>query len=87
MDYELTDYFEKKMSDRSLVEWVAEEDERIIATGAIIFMDFPPSFTNKTGKQGILPTCIRILISGEEGLPQRSWNGLQKRPESGTFIN
>lgn len=23
MDYELTDYFEKKMSDGSLVEWVA----------------------------------------------------------------
>lgn len=54
MDYELTDYFEKKMSDGSLVEWVAEEDERIIATGAIIFMDFPPSFTNKTGKQGYI---------------------------------
>lgn len=53
VDYELADYFQKKMSDRSLVEWVAEEDGRIIATGAIIFMDFPPSFTNKTGKTGV----------------------------------
>ena len=33
---------------------MAEEDGRIIATGAIIFMDFPPSFTNKTGKQGYI---------------------------------
>ena len=54
MDEELETYFSEKMADGSLIQWVAEDDNRIIATGAIIFMDFPPSFTNKSGKQGYI---------------------------------
>ena len=51
MDEELEAYFSEKMADGSLIQWVAEDDNRIIGTGAIIFMDFPPSFTNKSGKR------------------------------------
>ena len=54
MDEELEAYFSEKMADGSLIQWVAEDDNQIIGTGAIIFMDFPPSFTNKSGKQGYI---------------------------------
>ena len=53
MDKELQQFFKDKMSSGDLIEWIAEDDEgTIIATSAIIFMDFPPSFTNPTGKRG-----------------------------------
>ena len=40
------------MGSGELIEWVAEDEGRIIATAAIVFMDFPPSFNNKTGRTG-----------------------------------
>lgn len=53
MDNELHQFFLDKMSSGDLIEWVAEDDDgSIIATSAIIFMDFPPSFTNPSGKRG-----------------------------------
>ena len=52
IDEDLHRYFEKYMKSGELIEWVAEEDGRIIATAAIVFMDYPPSFRNKTGRTG-----------------------------------
>ena len=53
MDKELHQFFKDKMSQGELIEWVAEDDDgTVIATSAIIFMDFPPSFTNPSGKRG-----------------------------------
>jgi len=52
IDEDLYKYFEKYMGSGELIEWVAEDEGRIIATAAIVFMDFPPSFNNKTGRTG-----------------------------------
>ena len=53
MDEHLRRFFTEKMSSGELVEWVAEDDnDKIIATAAVIFMDYPPAFTNPTGKKG-----------------------------------
>ena len=53
MDDNLHLFFREKMSSGELIECVAEDDNgTIVATSAIIFMDFPPSFNNKTGKCG-----------------------------------
>lgn len=54
IDDELARYFNDKLADHSLVEWIAEEDNQIIATGAIAFIDFPPTYTNKTGRKGYI---------------------------------
>ena len=53
-DEELFRYFTNKFADGSLVEWVLEEDGQIIATAAIAFMEFPPSYTNRTGLRGYI---------------------------------
>ena len=52
IDEDLHRYFEKYMGSGELIEWVAEDEGKIIATAAIVFMDFPPSFNNKTGRTG-----------------------------------
>lgn len=54
IDKELTAFFDDKLADGSLIEWVVEYNEEIIATAAIIFYQFPPSYTNKTGWKGYI---------------------------------
>lgn len=54
IDRELADFFRRKLSDGSLVEWVCTEHDTIVATGAIIFYDFPPSYINKSGVKGYI---------------------------------
>lgn len=40
----LTAFFSTKMRDGSLVEWVCVEDQTIIATAAVLFSEFPPTY-------------------------------------------
>jgi GNAT superfamily N-acetyltransferase len=54
IDTELKEFFINKMSDGSLVEWIVEDNEEIIATGAIICYEFPPTYTNKSGKKAYI---------------------------------
>lgn len=54
IDTELKEFFTNKMSDGSLIEWVVEDNDEIIATGAIIFFEFPPTYTNKSGKKAYI---------------------------------
>ncbi len=54
MDRELHAFFVQGMQNDTLVEWVAEENGALVATAAIIFYPFPPSFTNPGGVRGYL---------------------------------
>ena len=55
IDQKLDIFFKQKMQSGELVEWVAEDDTgRIIATAAVLFIEFPPGFTNPTGKKGYI---------------------------------
>ena len=54
IDKELSRFFEKKMADGSLVEWLLEENGKIIATAAILFVEFPPTYTNQAGIKGYI---------------------------------
>lgn len=49
IDKELTDFFQKKLSEGTLIQWVVEDEAEIIACGAVIFYEFPPRYTNRTG--------------------------------------
>ena len=49
IDEELNSYFREKIEDESLLELLAEENGKIIATAAILFIEFPPSYTNESG--------------------------------------
>lgn len=54
IDDELGDYFLAKLKDDSLVEWLLEENGSIIATAAVAFMEFPPTYTNPSGIKGYI---------------------------------
>ena len=54
IDTELTRYFEEQMRSDMFVEYVKEENGAIIASGAVIFFQFPPTFTNAKGVRGYI---------------------------------
>lgn len=54
IDTELKEFFTNKMGDGSLIEWIVEDNDEMIATGAIIFFEFPPTYTNKSGKKAYI---------------------------------
>ncbi|MBO0960903.1 GNAT family N-acetyltransferase [Neobacillus sp. MM2021_6] len=94
IDLELTVFFKNKLSDSSLIQWLVEENEEIIACGAIIVYEFPPSYTNKSGKkayvtnmytnekyrgQGIATKLLTKLVEEAKNLDIRKiWLGASK---------
>lgn len=50
IDDELQQFFESKLKDGSLISWVAEEDGTIVATSGVCFYQYPPSYSNPSGK-------------------------------------
>jgi ribosomal protein S18 acetylase RimI-like enzyme len=54
IDTELYVFFKNKLSEGTLIQWLVEDNEEIIACGAVIFYEFPPSYTNKTGKKAYI---------------------------------
>ena len=54
IDTELYIFFKNKLIDGSLIQWLVEDNEEIIACGAIIFYEFPPTYTNKSGKKAYI---------------------------------
>ena len=52
IDEDLQCFFAEKMDKDELAEWVAEDDDgEIIATAALLFMDYPPAFNNPQGRK------------------------------------
>lgn len=43
-----------KLGEGSLIQWLAEDQGEIVASGAVIFYEFPPSYTNKSGKKAYI---------------------------------
>ena len=54
MDGELRAFFEHKLSDGTLTQWLVEDQGEVVACGAVLFYEFPPSYTNKTGKKAYI---------------------------------
>lgn len=52
IDSELSDFFREALGNGSLIEWLLMEGSEIIATAAIMFYQFPPSYTNPSGLRG-----------------------------------
>ncbi|RDW18668.1 GNAT family N-acetyltransferase [Oceanobacillus arenosus] len=54
IDMELKIFFHNKLTDGSLIQLLAEDNGKIIACGAIIYYDFPPTYTNKSGRKAYI---------------------------------
>lgn len=54
IDDDLQRFFHDVFSNDTIVEYLAVDQDQVIATGAIIFYDYPPTYTNKNGRIGYI---------------------------------
>lgn len=54
----LKDYCERHMADGTFVSWIALDDNRIIATSGMSFVERTPYFSCPNGKMGILSSMF-----------------------------
>ncbi|MCD2478836.1 GNAT family N-acetyltransferase [Mammaliicoccus lentus] len=81
IDHDLEAFFTNVITDESLYQLLAVENEEVIATGAIIYYPFPPSYINQSGERayvtniythpnfrgrGIAQQIISLLIKDAE---------------------
>ncbi len=50
IDDELEKYFSSSIINENLIVWIAIEDEHIVGTCGVCFFQYPPSFSNVTGR-------------------------------------
>lgn len=69
IDEELQHYFSVKLGDKSLTEWLLiDDDDEIVATAAIVFMEFPPTYTNRSGIKGYVTNMYTAPGYRERGI-------------------
>ena len=49
IDRELDRFFRRMLDKEDMVQWLLEDDGKIVATSAVCFYGYPPSYTNPTG--------------------------------------
>ena len=54
----LRDYYIRHMKDGTFVSWIAVDDEKIIGTSGMSFVEKPPYFGCPSGKMGLLSSMF-----------------------------
>lgn len=54
----LKDYYNRHMTDGTFVSWLAVDDDKIIGTSGISFVEKPPYFGCPSGKMGLLSSMF-----------------------------
>lgn len=54
----LRDYYKRHMADGTFVSWLAVDDEEIIGTSGMSFVEKPPYFGCPSGKMGLLSSMF-----------------------------
>ena len=54
----LRDYYERHMKDGTFVSWLAVDDDKIVGTSGMSFVEKPPYFSCPTGRIGLLSSMF-----------------------------
>lgn len=71
IDNELSDYFISSISNKSLISWLAVDDEKIVATSGICFYQLPPTFRNPSGKNAYITNMYTLPEYRRQGICSR----------------
>ena len=71
IDDELRSYFEASLAGDTLAQWVFEDVGRVVATAAIAFMPFPPTFNNPAGTRGYVTNMYTSPSHRGRGIASR----------------
>lgn len=65
---QLHDFFQTQLANGHFIQWLAYDNDKIAATGAIIFYAFPPSNWNPTGLRGYIANMYTVPAYRGKGL-------------------
>lgn len=82
IDHDLETFFTNVITDESLFQLLAIEDEEVIATGAIIYYPFPPSYINQSGERAYVTNIYTHPNFRGRGLAQQIISLLIKDAEA-----
>ena len=76
IDVELEKYFSISVASGSLLVWIAEEEGRIVGTAGVCFFQYPPSYSNPTGKIAYVTNVYTKIEYRKQGIPYLNTHGL-----------
>ena len=76
IEEELKRFFENQIASNQYVQWLVEQNHNVIATGAIQFISFPPSYFNPTGIRGYISNMYTHSESRNKGIGKQLLNQL-----------
>lgn len=82
IDHDLETFFTNVITDESLYQLLAIADEEVIATGAIIYYPFPPSYINQSGERAYVTNIYTHPNFRGRGLAQKIISLLIKDAEA-----
>lgn len=70
IDLQLNEYIGRRLGDGSMVQWIAVDEAtgEAAGTGAVVFMDFPPSFTNPIGTRAYIASMFTNRTYRRQGI-------------------
>ena len=68
---QLLDYCNRHLSDGSFISWVAVDDDEIIATSGMSFIEKPPYYSNPTGRIGLLSSMYTTPAYRRNGIAKK----------------
>ena len=61
-------YYKKHLEDGTFISWVAIDNEKIVGTSGISFVEKPPYYSNPYGKIGILSSMYTLKEYRRKGI-------------------
>ncbi len=68
---QLKAFFVNQFNSNQYVQWLVEQDNQVIATGAIQFIAFPPSYFNPTGIRGYIANMFTHVDFRSKGIAKK----------------
>lgn len=72
----LRDYYKKHMSDSTFISWIAVDDDEIVGTSGMSFVEKPPYFGCPNGKIGLLSSMYTKPSYRRKGIAKELLNRL-----------
>lgn len=67
---QLFEYYKKHLTDGTFVSWLAIDEEKIVGTSGMSFVEKPPYYTNPSGKIGLLSSMYTLKEYRRKGIAQ-----------------
>ena len=67
----LYNYYTKHLADGTFVSWLAIDENRIVGTSGMSFVEKPPYFGCSTGKRGLLSSMYTVKEYRRQGIARK----------------